>query len=52
MSDSIINIRFLFWNFKVQQDTNKISLNFNQYHLKNKFKAIIMPIEIYEWDLK
>lgn len=54
MSDNLLNIRFLFWHFKLQQKTFKVSLNFNIYHWSrpNRLDAILKPIEIHEWNLK
>lgn len=51
MSDSIINIRLLFWHFKVQQETHKVSFVYNPYHWKHKCKSILIPIQVYEWSL-
>lgn len=44
MSDCAINIRILFWHFKIKLNGEK-AVTFNQYLWWNeKFKSFIMPI--------
>lgn len=48
----MINIRFLFWHFKVEKQTWKISLSFNPHHWSHKPYAVKKPFEVYEWNFK